>query len=86
MKVAVPAPALTLTEAGTVRAVGRLFDRVTVAAVCVVLESVTVQVVEPDAASVVAAHCREEMLIGLLVTVMLSVRLLVPRVAVRVGV
>ena len=77
--------AATLTELGTVNAEGRLLDSVTLAAAEVALESVTVQVVVADAARVVLAHCREEMVMGVAVTLRVAVWLLPLRVAVMIG-
>ena len=86
MKVAVVALAATLTELGTVKADGIVLDSVTLVAVEVALESVTIQVVDADAARVVLAHCREEMVIGVVVIVRVAVWLLPFRAAVIVGV
>ena len=60
VKVAVVAPTATLAELGTVKAEGIVLDRVTTAPpLGAALESVTVQVVEADAAREVLAHCSE---------------------------
>ena len=86
VKVAVVALAATLTELGTVKAEGRLLASVTLVAAEVALESVTVQVVDADAAKVVLAHCREEMVIGAAVTLRVAVWVLPFRKAVMVEV
>ena len=64
VKVAEEAPAATWTEAGTIRAVGKLLASETLALLDAACERVTVQVVEVAGARVVAAHCTEEMEVG----------------------
>jgi len=65
MKVAAVALAATATDDGTVSAEIRLLDRPTVEPVAGAgAESVTVQVVEVEAARVVLAQAREEMVRG----------------------
>ena len=65
VKVAVVAPDCTSTEAGTVRAEVRLLASETVDPLeGAGAEMATVQVVEADAAKVVPAHCREEIVMG----------------------
>jgi len=67
VKVAVVAPLVTSTEAGTVKADVRLLARVTVVPPSgAVLESVTVQVVVAAAAKLVLPHCNELIDIALL--------------------
>jgi hypothetical protein len=65
VKVAVVAPDCISTEAGTVKAETRLLERETVVPpVWAVLERVTVQVVEAEAARVVLPHCRDVIEMG----------------------
>ncbi|MCU1336772.1 MAG: hypothetical protein JWO19_2353 [Bryobacterales bacterium] len=87
VKVAVVAAGATVTEAGTVNAEVALLESVTVEPpVGAALESVTVQVVVDDAASVVLVHCGEVRVLGCAVLVRLTVLLEPLRVAVMVGV
>jgi hypothetical protein len=78
VKMAVVAPERTSTDAGTVKAEVRLLDSETVEpAGGADFDILTVQEVEAEAASVVVAHCREEMVIGTIGAVMEKVRGLV---------
>lgn len=69
MKLAVVAPAATLTEAGTVRTGDALLDNVTVVAVAGALERVTVHCVVVFCVSDEAVHCRAETVMYTRVTV-----------------
>ena len=89
VKVAVVAVAGTATDGGTVSAEVRLLDRPTVEPVAGAgAESVTVQVVEVEAARVMLPQAREEMVIGAAGAVMEIARGLLeePREAVTVDV